>query len=198
MSEIEGVLAAASVVEGFCRGRNWRFCFIGGIAVQRWGMPRFTQDVDLTLLAGWGNEAEFVDAILGHFQARRTEMRKFALQRRVVLVKTAAGVDIDIALGALPFEERSIERATAWTVGGLALTTCSAEDLLVHKVVASRDRDWGDVDSVLLRQHGKLNLDLVRQEIEPLLELGEDAESMGKLERMIESVARRVQKGELH
>jgi len=49
-----GILAAAAEVEAFCRLRNWPFCFIGGIAVQRWGMPRFTQDVDLTLFTASG------------------------------------------------------------------------------------------------------------------------------------------------
>lgn len=37
MSGVVGVLAAAAEVETFCRRMNWRFCFIGGIAVQRWG-----------------------------------------------------------------------------------------------------------------------------------------------------------------
>ncbi len=65
-----GVLAAAAEVEAFCRRNNWQFCFIGGIAVQRWGTPRFTQDVDLTLFTGFGAEAEFVDAFLGQFPGR--------------------------------------------------------------------------------------------------------------------------------
>jgi len=39
MSDLAGVMAAAAEVETFCRGRGWRYCFIGGIAVQRWGMP---------------------------------------------------------------------------------------------------------------------------------------------------------------
>ncbi len=27
---------------------GWRFCFIGGVAQQRWGEPRLTEDVVLT------------------------------------------------------------------------------------------------------------------------------------------------------
>ena len=37
MNTLEGVMAAAAEVEAFCRQRGWRYCFIGGIAVQRWG-----------------------------------------------------------------------------------------------------------------------------------------------------------------
>ncbi len=48
MIHLPGVLAAAGEVERFCQRQGWRFCFIGGVALQRWGEPRLTQDVDLT------------------------------------------------------------------------------------------------------------------------------------------------------
>ena len=57
MIHLPGVLAAAGDVQLFCLERHWQFCFIGGVAVQRWGEPRLTQDVDLTVLTGVGNEA---------------------------------------------------------------------------------------------------------------------------------------------
>src|ERR1017187_4944246 len=37
---------AARQLEVFCDRQGWRSCFIGGIAVQRWGEPRVTLDVD--------------------------------------------------------------------------------------------------------------------------------------------------------
>jgi hypothetical protein len=193
MIRLPGVLAAAGELQTFCQQRDWRFCFIGGIAVQRWGNPRLTQDVDLTLLTGFGNEERFVDVLLGAYLARRSDARDFALSRRVLLVRTASGIDVDIALGAFPFEERSIGRATNWQwETGPSLTTCTAEDLLVHKVFAGRDRDWADVESVLIRQRGKLDFQLVRSELAPLLDLKGEAESLDKLERMIVTVERRL------
>jgi len=183
------VLSAAAEVEAFCRGNGWRFCFIGGIAVQRWGTPRFTQDVDLTLLAEFGDEAKFVDAVLQKFPGRLRNARQFALDHRVLLARTGGGIDLDFALGALPFEEASVARATLWkATDQIALTTCSAEDLVIHKVFASRDRDWSDVEGVLARQFARLNLDHIRRDLPPLLELKEDVESFDKLERMIASV----------
>lgn len=193
MNELAGVMAAAAEVEAFCQAQGWRFCFIGGIAVQRWGMPRFTQDVDLTLLTGFGSEERFVDPLLNHFSGRLRDARKFALERRVLLARTAAGVDLDFALGAFPFEEASIERASAWKVSdAVTLTTCSAEDLVIHKVFASRDRDWSDVESILVRQHGRLILAHIRTQLPPLLELKDDLESFDKLERMITTVQSRL------
>ena len=54
------VINAAAELQAVCVAEGWRFCFIGGIAVLRWGEPRETVDVDLTLLTGFGDEALFV------------------------------------------------------------------------------------------------------------------------------------------
>ena len=50
--------------EAFLQAQNFSFCFIGGIALQRWGEQRTTRDLDLTLLTGFGNEDPFIAAIL--------------------------------------------------------------------------------------------------------------------------------------
>ena len=60
------IFAAAHELQEFCTGAGWRFCFIGGIAVQRWGEPRFTQDADLTLLTDFGDEERYIDQLLAH------------------------------------------------------------------------------------------------------------------------------------
>lgn len=193
MIHLPGVLAAAEEIQRFCEQQEWRFCFIGGVVVQRWGEPRLTQDVDLTLLAGFGHEEAYIDACLARLQPRRGDAREFALRYRVLLVRTHSGVDVDIALGGLPFEERSVQRASTWTwEGAHVLTTCSAEDLVIHKGFAGRDLDWGDVERVLTRQHGKLDLGLIRLELKPLLDLKGDDQGMDKLERMIVRVDQRV------
>ena len=36
--------AAAAEVQEFLQERGWPFCFIGGLALARWGQPRTTQD----------------------------------------------------------------------------------------------------------------------------------------------------------
>jgi len=48
--KLDPIVAAAGVLEEFCRDRAWRFCFIVGLGVQLWGEPRFTADAGLTLV----------------------------------------------------------------------------------------------------------------------------------------------------
>lgn len=191
MTGMVDVLAAAVAIHRLCERHGWKFCFIGGIAVQRWGNPRFTVDVDLTLMTGYGSEERFVDAVLEELEPRRADARSFAILHRVLLARTRDGVDVDIALGALPFEERSVERASAWLLGdGRELRTCSAEDLIVHKVFAGRDRDWDDVRGVLARKHGGLDWTIINHELPPLLDLKETPEAMARLETIAADVTR--------
>jgi len=191
--QLLAVLLAAEEAQAFCLKQGWRFCFIGGVALQRWGEPRLTQDADLTLLTGFGSEETFADALLARFVGRRADAREFALRNRVLLIQTGAGVAVDMAFGAVPFEERSVKRASPWYwATDHALTTCSAEDLIVHKVFAGRDKDWGDVGSVLTRQRLRLDLKLIRQELKPLLDLKGQPEAVAKLEALIATVNRRL------
>lgn len=181
------IFAAALEIQDFCRAKSWRFCFIGGLAVQRWGEPRLTQDVDLTVLTPFGGESEFVEALLEGFRARRGDARDFALRNRVLLLEADNGIPLDIALGALPFEERAVDRASDYAVGpDTALFTCGAEDLIVLKAFAGRDRDWLDIEGIALRQAGQLDRALIDRELAPLLELKEDSESAGRLQRLLE------------
>lgn len=184
---MNGLFVAADEVQQFLHGAGWRFCFIGGLAVQRWGEPRLTRDVDLTLLTGFGQEETFVAALLNRFPSRIEDPAGFARRSRVLLLRTAAGVPIDIALGVLPFEERAVGRASAWSVPDTGpLLTCSAEDLVVHKVFAGRDRDWADVDGIIARHGPSLDLPLILEELDPLLELKGDTAALGRFRAMLD------------
>jgi len=154
--------------------------------VQRWSEPRFTNDADLTLLTGFGSENAFIRPLLEVFVPRRPDAAEFALRSRVLLLKNSEGVGLDVALGASPFETHTIERSSPFVFPtGQSLITCSAEDLLVHKCFANRDKDWLDVDGILARQWNKLNLKLVRTELKPLAELKEEPEIIARLEQKI-------------
>lgn len=180
------IFGAAREIEESCRAHAWGFCIIGGLAVQRWGEPRLTRDVDVTLLTGFGTERGFVDELLRSFRGRIPDAREFALANRVLLLLSSDGVPIDIALGAMPFEEAAVRRATPYRVApDVELTTCSAEDLVVMKAFAGRDRDWADVEGIATRQGPRLDEELVWRELLPLLDLKEDRDAEPRLRRIL-------------
>lgn len=170
MSDGNALVDAAAEVQTLCEQRGWRFCFIGGLAVLRWGEPRLTRDVDLTVIAAFGDEERYVDTLLDRFDARLDDARAFGVDNRVVLVHATNGIPVDVALGALPFEERTVDRASTYPIAGHDLLTCSAEDLVVHKVFAGREQDWMDVGGVLARHGTGLDTELIERELQPLLD----------------------------
>lgn len=144
------IFEAALEVEKFFRGRRWKFCIIGGLAVMRWVAPRATEDVDFSLLAGLGNERRIVARILRDFEPRGSDAAEFAFESRVLLIKASNGTDVDVALSAYPFEEEIIARASKFSFAkGVRLTTASAEDLVLMKAIADRPRDWQDVSEIV-------------------------------------------------
>lgn len=187
---MKDLFEAARRVQVFLDTHGWQSCIIGGIAVQRWGEPRLTRDVDVTLLAGLGSEEKYVDEILRHFASRISDARDFALSRRVMLLVAEDGTDIDLALGGLPFEERTVQRASDFEFyPGMTLRTCSAEDLITMKAFAGREQDWGDVKSIIARQGRALNWQVILPELRPLCELKESPEIVQRLERLRDSTA---------
>jgi hypothetical protein len=184
---INHVFEAALELQRFCESQRYRFCFIGALALQRWGDPRATQDADLTLLTGFGREEEFISKLVEHFRPRQPDAVQFALKNRVLLLFASNEVPIDVALAGLPFEERTVDRSSLWQIRpGAEIRTCSAEDLIVHKAFADRAQDWPDIERILMRQIKRLNVDLIFKELRPLLQLKEAPELEDRLRKMIE------------
>ncbi len=181
------LLQAGALLQQFFESNSWQYCFIGGVANFRWGTPRLTNDLDLTLLTGFGRESAFVEKLLAEFTSRVPDPIRFAALNRVVLLRTRDGIGVDVALGAMPFEERTIERSSAAELApGAVLRTCSAEDLIVHKSFAGRPQDWVDVEGVILKQSGQLDWRQIWSELTALASLKEDPVLLDDLRRIIE------------
>jgi hypothetical protein len=151
--------------------RGWPFCFIGGIAVQHWGEPRVTRDLDVSLFTGLGGEVPVIDAMLGMYHGRVQNTKEFALKHRALLLSTPDRVEIDVALASLPFESEIIDRAVSVDMQpGIALRVCNAEDLFVLKAFADRPRDRADLIGIGQRRGASLDWDVIFDRLAPLVE----------------------------
>lgn len=175
-------------IQNVMMSQKWDFCFIGGLAVIRWGEIRMTQDIDLCLLSGFGNEEKYIAGLLDAFKSRISDTADFARANRVLLLSASNGVDIDVSLGGLPFEQQMIKRATPFRMmPDCTLTTCSAEDLIVLKAFADRFKDWADIEGILTRQK-KMDIAYVIQNLKILCDLKEDTEIVNKLNCLINTI----------
>jgi hypothetical protein len=162
-------------IQTFFQSRHWNFVFIGGLALQRWGEPRLTVDIDVSLLTNFMNEETYIEQIFRILEPRIPDAKSFALSNHVLLARTKSGICVDIAFAGVPLEVQIIKRASFFRfTKDISLLTCSAEDLLVMKSFADRDKDWGDVSGILMRQQGRLDWTYIWRNLKPLCELKEN------------------------
>jgi hypothetical protein len=180
------LLEASLQLQNLLDSWNWRFCVIGGIAVLRWGNARFTRDVDLSLLTGFGREDDYILPLLAAgYRGRVDDAAEFARRNRVLLVTAPNGVPVDIALAALPFEAQAVERATLFEFSpGCSLRTCSAEDLIVLKLFAFRPQDLVDVESIAAQRGKSLDWKYVLENLTPLAEVKDEPAVMNTFARL--------------
>jgi len=128
------------MAEGGLRG-----ALIGGQAVNCWVEPRITLDVDVTVVS----DGEVV----------RDVVERFVAEGFVILIKQDPGsasgpdfvrmrhadtsVELDMLVAKTEFETTVIGRAV--NAPGLPLPVATVEDLLVLKLLASRNKDWKDL-----------------------------------------------------
>ena len=143
----------------------------------RRSQARVTRNVDLTLLTGFGHETSFIEALLSHYAPRHPGAVQFALRSRVLLVASPSGIGINISLGALPFEDLVVQRATLFEFAPqLELRTCSAEDLMVMKLFASRP--------MAVRHDKTLDWHYIEEQLSPLAEAKEEPEILRQFARI--------------
>ncbi len=65
----------------------------------------------------------------------------------------------------------------------ISLKICTAEDLIVLKAFADRDKDWNDIKTVIIKQD-KLNWRYINEQLAPLVELKYAPEILTKLEKL--------------
>jgi hypothetical protein len=165
MTADAALLAALTACAAALRRLHRPAMIIGGLAVIARGVPRQTVDIDATIWA----EGLDIDAMLPILAQeglvpRTPDAIVFARERHVLLLRhEPTGTPIELILAYLPFEQAALERADLVDFGGVSVPAATAEDLIVYKVVAWRDRDRADVERLLVRHGRSINLERVRQ-----------------------------------
>jgi hypothetical protein len=137
---------------------------VGGVAASILGRPRATRDIDALAMLAEDKWAAALYAAKRHGIAPRIEEPlEFARRTRVLLLRhVESGIDIDLILGRLPFEEQAIARGNFHDLGGVSVKLPTVEDLLIMKAIAQRPRDLRDMEGLLDANPGA-NVDAVRQ-----------------------------------
>lgn len=158
---------------------------IGGIAVIARGIPRHTDDVDGTISGEALDLEELVRILKDHdIEPRVFDAIEFARQHQVLLlVHTPSATEIELTLAWLPFEHEALTRAERVDLGNVKARIATAEDLVIYKAVAWRQRDKSDVEQLIQLYSSSIDFARVERVI------GEFAAALEEPERLSEFLA---------
>jgi len=134
---------------------------IGGIAVGVWGEPRLTRDIDMKVLIRREDRARLL-AILRAFTPLDEDPDNSFRRLGLAFFQNSNGIRIDVMLADTIFDEAAIERARSVTLfKDKTIRVCTAEDLVVYKMLSTRIKDHADVESVIQKQGETLDKDYI-------------------------------------
>jgi hypothetical protein len=171
MAELDDALIS---VASWLDRENLPYMVIGGFAVTIWGEPRFTRDLDITVLVPPDQVEPTIDRVCSEFVSLVADPVKFVSETRVLPIM-AGSVPVDLVFAALPYEEAAIRRARAVRLKNATVQICSPEDLILHKIVSPRPRDHDDIEGVFRYRHSELDYGYLDPRVEELADALADA-----------------------
>ena len=132
------------------------YMVMGGIAVRFWAIPRPTFDVDFTLaiepeMASWLCERFEEQGFSVSDAHKKGSVDTLKGMDKLGVVRYSAGreVRVDMFLVTTPYQEGAFRRRVRARINGKEAWMIAPEDLILHKLIAGRPRDFVDVIDVL-------------------------------------------------
>jgi predicted nucleotidyltransferase len=144
------------------------YMLIGGLANAVWGEPRATLDVDITVWVPEDMIAGLVNKFEPELRPMISDPASFIRETRVLPLVSDENIRVDLIFGLVQLEQDAIDRAVTVTVAGLQLRCCTAEDLILMKIISDRPQDQFDARGIALRRIRELDLDYLEPRIQEL------------------------------
>lgn len=157
------------------RRERLRWYVFGAEAVNLYGFPRRTADLDLTIDLEARDPVAFAALLRTAGFASRFRDEEFIRTTRVIpVVHAASGLPVDLVLAGPGLEQLFLERARPRRIGGIQVPVIAPEHLVVTKLIAHRPKDVEDVRELLALRAANLD----HSHIEELL--GEIEQALGQ------------------
>ena len=131
---------------------------IGAIALGAWGEPRLTRDADLKVLLDRDGAQRLLDILGDAYVPLQPDPLRAFHDNGVAFFRDDRGSRIDLLLADVGYDEEAIRRAVDVKVLEEAvLRIVTPEDLIIYKLISTREQDHIDAASVVRRQASMLN-----------------------------------------
>jgi len=160
---------------------------IGGIAVIARGVVRQTDDIDATIWADQAPLPRLLECLAKQgISGRIPDLEAFARDNQVLLLRhDETGTPMEVTLAWLPFEREALDRADILPLGHVKAPVSSAEDLIIYKAIAWRDRDRTDIQRLFRAHHSSLDVERIKRVVGEFAAALDEPERVGELEKLI-------------
>lgn len=147
---------------GILRRARIPYMFVGGLAVNYWGIPRTTFDVDISIGMGSRDVERLVKPLRKlKFDLYAEDLRLICRIGNTFMTRSPLTEHrVDFWIPRTQFEQHSLTRRRRGTIYGRAGWLITPEDLLLMKLMkllADRDKDRVDAVGIIARQQRRLD-----------------------------------------
>ena len=172
------------------------YMIIGGQAVLLYGVPRLTEDIDITLGIGV-EKADLLKKVVeeNKFKIPKGVNDKFIEETNVLVAEDEKSkVRIDFIFSYSLYEQQAIKRAKQVKISGYKVKFASCEDLIIHKIFAGRARDLEDVGMIIQRNYQRIDKRYIRKWLREFSVLPEQKEAIKIFESLLSEIKGRKRK----
>ena len=158
------IIEVLSALDAALRSVGVRWYLFGAQAAILHGAARLTADIDVTIDLGDRDVEDVLEALRKQGFVPRVEAATEFAGRTGVLpaVHGGSSMAVDLVIAGTGLEQTFFARCETRTIEGVSIAVASAEDVLVMKILAGREKDLDDAAAIAGAQEGKLDLDYVR------------------------------------
>lgn len=124
------------------------YAIIGAFAANFYRMePRFTADLDILIIM----ETISTQHLVKILEKKGFEVKLTPESDPDMLLCHKGSIPIHLIIGKIPYQDLVFKRKTWEEVEDIKVPVMSLEDVLIHKLIAHRQKDLWDIDSILER-----------------------------------------------
>jgi len=154
-----------SLVCGFLEDASIDYVLVGGLAVNFYGLPRTTMDIDIILQIEEGEILKLIEFLKRNDFFANAEDLKNALKEKshFTVQDKKSMIRLDLKGIYSEMDRRTLERRRSFEYRGTKIYIASAEDTIANKLVFGGEQDLKDAEGILIRQAGKLDMEYLEK-----------------------------------
>lgn len=145
------------------------FAFGGAIARNYYAEPRLTLDMDVGIFLPPVAHRRVLPTLATLFPIPDTAHAAASIERDGQIRLDWDYTPVDLFFSYDPFHEMTAARTRRVPFAESEIPILSAEDVMVHKILFNRPKDWRDIADILSTQRGQLDLGYMRQWLTSIL-----------------------------